>query len=203
MAGGYSYRSVRPNGLVETELTADKMSVTFRTLNYDRWAKNWAEAKNYVERILPLYIQTAKFAAVGLTYSDKFVWRGSTQECNAAAILRSGSEYLCPRVFSANDLWHSHTGSFEKVDAHTKRLTTLNADLIEEQLAPDQARRALSITSVLTDMFNQPGFEPLQSSPGLGIDFVDRHMQELHRLDKVILTNILNPDMVNRIALAG
>lgn len=199
---GYNHFHTRPDGLVDIELTVDRSSLVFRTLNYDRWAANWEQAKKYIAKFLPAYTQTAKLAAIGLNYSDKFVWKGAPETCDAAYVLRKGSDYVSPRIFTAPDLWHSHSGAFGKEDGDTKRLTTVNLDMLDEP-TPEGNRRALAITSVLTDMFNQPGYEPLRLAPDNTLAFIDQRMQELHALNKNILGSILTENMVKRIALFG
>lgn len=199
---GYNHFHSRPDGLVDIELTVDRSSLVFRTLNYDRWAENWKQAKKYIAKFLPAYTQTAKLAAIGLNYSDKFVWKGAPETCDAAYVLRKGSDYVSPRIFTAPDLWHSHSGAFGKEEGNTKRLTTVNLDMLDEP-TPEGNRRALAITSVLTDMFNQPGYEPLRLAPDNTLAFIDQRMQELHALDKKILGSILTENMVKRIALFG
>lgn len=197
---GYVCRRIQPNGSIEAELQVDRTSVTFRTSIYSRWDETWSNAKLYFERIVPIYSLSLTIASIALNYVDKFVWSGPEDECKADYLLRSDSLYISNHILTLNDLWHSHTGAFLKKDEYTKRLLNINLDCLDE--ADIQGtRRVVAITTVLTDMFNQTGYQPSNIGSDMILTHVAGHLNDMHIFDKYLLGRIINAEMCKRIGL--
>lgn len=198
---GKTFRRIGPDGVIESELRVERAAVTFRTTQYTRWDAVWERAKKYFGAIVPIYSSHARISGIGLTYVDKFVWAGAaTGECHPSLLLRPRSRYLCPYVYEAKDLWHNHTGAFLRIDEWTKRLMNINVDHLEEHRS-DEPRRAVAITTVLTDLWNQPGYTSLEEPLNNIDEFIGTRMKQLHDFDKVLLGDIINDEMSKRIAL--
>lgn len=195
---------VKADGAVESELLVGRTFVTFRTSLYTRWSAVWARASRYLSAIAPIYIARSPIAQVGLTFVDKFSWSGPPNECKSNLLLRPDSQYVCPHVYDAEDLWHSHMGMFLRVDDVTKRLINVNVDCVDENSPDDprRVRRVVAITTVLTDLMNQPGYRSLVlSQPRDAIEFVQTRIEQLHMMDKKIVNNVIKDEMSKRIAL--
>lgn len=190
------------DGTVEKELRVERDSVTFRSSLYTRWDAVWLQARKYFEAVVPIYAANAKITGISLNYVDKFKWVGDLAECRTNLLLRLGSKYLCPHIFEAKDFWHSHTGVFIRTDDNTKRLLNINVDYLDE-IRADDVRRVVSITTVLTDLLNQPGYEPSEIAAKDAVEFLGAHMQGLHVFGKKVFGNIINDEMSKRIALIG
>lgn len=199
---GYLYQKTQSDGSVAAELRLDRIAVTFRTTLYTRWDEVWAEARSYIERILPSFVRSAPLAAVSLTYVDKFIWNGPLQAAKPSALLRLDSPYLTPHIFDQENLWHSHTGAFLRYDDQTKRLMNVNINCTDEARAGGVAR-VVTITTVLSDMLNQPGYNASALDPDDVTTFIHTHLNALHDFDKAILRKILTAEMSRRIALEG
>lgn len=199
---GFKLQRMMADGSIEKELRVDPSSITFVTSLYTRWDAIWLQARSYFDALAPIYASHTKIIGVGLNYVDKFEWIGDKTECRADALLRAGSDYLCAQIFKAKDFWHSHTGAFIHADEQTKRLLNVNVDYLDENRADDM-RRVVSVTTVLTDLMNQPGYESLEISAENTAKFLDDHMKELHVFGKEIFGNIINDEMGKRIALIG
>jgi uncharacterized protein (TIGR04255 family) len=197
---GYVFQRFRADGLIEAELRVDKTSIVYRTILYTRWADVWGRAHSYLDRLIPPYANVAQIGALGLNYVDKFIWKGPGSECLPTLLLRSGSPYICPHAFEARDLWHTHTGRFDRVDAITKRLSLVHTDY-RDDLFPSGAQRVVAITSALTDMYNQPGYDPARVTADQALAFVSERIEDLHKTNKRILADIINEEMCKRIAL--
>lgn len=196
------FRRVGPDGTVENELRVEPTSLTFRTSLYTRWDAVWTRTRKYFDAIIPMYVEHAKISGVGLNFIDKFVWVGAISECRPSLLLRPESNYLCPHVHTAKDLWHSHTGAFLRIDSKTKRLLNINVDYIDEN-RPNGLRRVVTITTVLTDFMNQPGYASSEVAAGDASEFFAAHMKQLHKFGKEVFGNIINDEMSKRIALIG
>lgn len=197
---GSVFHRTAPDGTIESELRIERASVTFRTSLYTRWDAVWARARKYFDAMAPKYVAQARISAISLNYVDKFAWIGALTECRPSLLLRPRSSYLCPHVYDAKDLWHSHTGAFLQVGNDTKRLLNINVDYLDEN-RPDGLRRLLTIRTVLTDLINQPGYASLEMAAKDAAKFLDAHMQELHDFGKVLFSDIINDEMSKRIAL--
>ena len=91
---------------------------------------------------------------------------------------------------------------FLRADDRTKRLLNVNVDCLDEFVPQtNENRRVVAITTVLTDMLDQPGFASSDVTEVTAMTELEDRMQTLHILDKDILANIICDEMVRRIAL--
>lgn len=200
-AQGLVLTDTSKEGVITHELRLEHSSITYRTTMYTRWATIWGRASEYFNKFLPLYSLSSSLSAINLNYIDKFIWNGKSNEGDPRTLLRANSKYLTPAVYESNDLWHSHFGAFVKVDPLTKRLVNVNVDFIDENNDLN-ARRAVSISTVLTDIFNQPTYKLLDLKALEEISsFIDQRAQELHTYNKEVLGNIISDEMIKRISL--
>jgi uncharacterized protein (TIGR04255 family) len=190
-----------PDGSIERELRVEQSSMSFRTNVYSRWSAVWELAHKYFSSVMGTYLDSgANLVNVSLNFVDKFVWDGEMKNCNPSLLIKHDSKYVASHVFSRDDLWHSHTGAFDRSDNQTKRLTNVNIDCLDEVVG-FTPRRSVVITTVLTDMFNQPSYDMTSLSQGNGMDFVTSHLEALHNYDKEILREILVAPIAQQIAL--
>lgn len=197
---GIVFNKSRPDGTIENELRLDRSSVTFRTTSYTRWDAIWAVARSYFDAIIPIYVEKADILGIGLNFVDRFPWVGAITECRPRLLLREASKYLCPHLFDTQDLWHSHTGAFLRIDNATKRLLNINAECVDE-IRPDGLRRVVAITTGLTDFMNQPGFTASNITAANAGEFLNARMNQLHAFSKEVFGNVINNEMSKRIAL--
>ena len=200
---GKAFQRVAPNGSIEKALRVEQNSLSFHTSIYTRWMDVWSAARQFFEPLAPLYAAQSQLTQIGLTYIDKFEWFGDLELCDPVVLLRPSSTYLSPNVYSAKDLWHSHTGAFTRTDSQTKRLLNVNVDYVDDNRPDGQLRRVVAITTALTDMLNQPSYEPADVTPDTCVSFVERHMQQLHIVNKEVLGSIITEKMNQRIALTN
>lgn len=190
-----------PDGSIESELRVEQTSLSFRTTRYSRWATIWNTALRYFSVLLGSYIDAgALLTTVSQNFVDKYVWHGDANACDAEKLLRRDSAYIAAQVFNQRDLWHSHTGAFERVNAHTKRLMNINVDCLDE-VVNVESRRVIVITTVLTDLFGQPGYDPIAVTSNDALAFITTQMLALHTENKRILAATITDAMATQIAL--
>ena len=199
---GFVMQRMEPDGTVSSELRLEHSTLFFKTTRYSRWDSVWLQAKKYFSALTPIYAEAVKLSSISINCVDKFVWIGNIADCKPNQLLRAQSGYVSSHVYAADDFWHSHTGAFSRADAQTKRLINVNTDYLDEQV-PTGLRRVVAITTVLTDLLNQPGYEEISVGREVVMGFIDTHMQYLHLLDKKILGDVINDNMSERIALKG
>lgn len=202
-ATGVMLHRSAPDGTIESELRVEQASITFRTTRYSRWSAIWDQAKRYFSAVIGAYLENGSaLVSISINFVDKFVWNGDQKDFDSSLLLSKDSEYIAKHIFSLNDLWHIHTGAFIRSDEQTKRLMNINIDCVDE-FNGLHSRRAISITTVLTDMFNQPGFEPFAVTNDNAMNVISAHLESLHTFDKDILSKTLVESMAKQIALIG
>lgn len=197
---GFSFTRMRPDGSEEIEFQVQRHQISFRTMVYTKWSNVFGQAQKLFDTVLPVFLGHSPITAIAMNYADKFVCLAPLGQCDPRSILRKDSPYLAPRIFEEKDLWHSHSGAFSRPDEQTKRLISVNIDLLTDK-AEDKDRTQVSIASILTDGFNHPGYSPTELTPATGLEFVYRRFEALHALDKVVLGSIITPSVSQRIAL--
>jgi uncharacterized protein (TIGR04255 family) len=200
---GFLLQSLAKDGSIESELRVEPAAVIYRTDKYTRWDEVWLEAKKYLDLMVPIYTSSVSIKAISLNFTDKFIWNGADSNCDPKVVLKTDSDYLCPHIFSSSNLWHSHTGVFIRDDEKTKRLVNVNVECIDEhrEINEGGTRRAIAILTIVTDNFDQDGYEKTDIIPEGHINFIDEHMQSLHVYGKKIFSNIVNDEMCKRINL--
>lgn len=197
---GFARLRAGPDAAIQTEVRIEPTAIRVRTTVYTRWATIWAQIGQYLRTIVGTFVENSKVTSVSLVFVDKFVWNGQADQCKPASLLRAASRHLCPHVFTAPDMWHSHTGAFSYADRHTKRLMNVNVDYLEEP-GLKGPRRVVGIATVLTDMFNQPELEPLHILPGDAFSSLEERLGQLHDVSKDIFADVISDAMCDRIAL--
>lgn len=199
---GHMFNRTSPAGVVEKDLRLDNSSIVLRTSVYSRWAELAADAKGFLEVLLPFYGDPLPIASLGYSVVDKFIWKGPAGQCNPQLLLRPQSKYVCPHIFNEPDMWHSHTGVFLKEDASTKRLLNLNVDCLDEALPSGDTRTVVSIATVVIDSFNQPGYQSSAPLPQVNVAaFIGAKLNSLHSFSKNVFSQTINDAMCHRIAL--
>jgi uncharacterized protein (TIGR04255 family) len=199
---GFVMGRISAKGSIEKEFRVERGSLTFRNLVYTRWAGVSGEAHKYFAAAFAALGGDCSIAAVGLTYIDKFLWNGNLEDSLPSTLLRVDSPYLSPHVVDKRDMWHSHTGSFEKPNSHTKRLLNVNVDCLEEE-HDEKKRRVISITMVLSDGFNQPYHDAVDFRAKDSEKFLAERMDDLHAYSKDVFSQLLNKETKIRIGLIG
>jgi hypothetical protein len=117
------------------------------------------------------------------------------------SLLRPNSGYVVPSVYELNDLWHSYTGHFSKIDEFVKRLTNINVDCLDENIQGGNSRRIVAIGTIITDMLNQPGYTPFAAAASDAMAFFQRQVPALHAANKSTLMGLIDDRMCKRIGL--
>lgn len=199
---GFMLYRTGPDGAPEKELRVERNSITFRTMSYSRWANIWDEAKKYLAPVIPIFLDSNRVTGISLNIFDKFIWHGNKETCRAEYLLSSESKYICHHIFESEDLWHSHTGSFIKINDQTKRLININIDSLDESQDND-SNRIIMIATVLSDLLNQPGYQTFELDQINAVEEIQSKFHELHKFANDSFKNIINTEIGKRIALIG
>ncbi len=200
-SGGTSYRRISPNGTLDTELRIERNTITYLTTSYTRWSPTWEKAKEFIYPLIAAYMQHARIGAITLNYVDKYIWKGAPESFHPDLLIDKKSDLISRNIFNIEDFWHSHTGAFYKINDQVKRLLNFNVDALEEPIQ-GKLHKVIALTTVITDMLDQPGYEILDYNAVNLIEYVDKAMQSMHDFSKVILKGTLTPEVQKVIGLA-
>ncbi len=191
-------------GVVLRELRLDRQALVFRTQAYTRWDAVWAEASNYFAKILPV-LGGSVISAFGLHYIDKFVWHGDPKLCRPGVLFKEDSPYLTKRSLQSEDLWHCHSGQLRSASNVLKRLEVVDIDCSDEPVGTvagqPTMRRAIRISTAITDRFNEAGYEFGRVECSEAIAVVNESFQLLHVELKRVFQDILSEKYANRVGM--
>lgn len=199
----FIFDRLMPDGTPAWRVTVAANHIAVGCTEYTRWGAVWKNSRRMLRTFIEAYKDQTTISAFGLMYFDRFIWEGAPDSFRADHLFRRNSIQLPGRVFSLEDLWHVHEGSFESFNnpSDHKRLTILNVDIVDETKPGESPAR---ITKIVTTIRNTLS-EPLDLTNDLFVDgnkgLCDRHMDALHDASKQSLGDLLLEDVSERISL--
>ena len=200
---GLSFAHLRPDGLPAWQLRFDQGSISVLCTRYIRWERAWKTARRYLGKALELVAGEGRGRKV-TTAMLQFARRFETAESgyDLATLLNAG-HHLPPAAFGLGPVWHNNMGWFDKVDALGDLLHNLN--IASNRLPrPDAATLEDVITIGITHI------QELRLLPGIGLadvpqllHMLDRAMDVLHALNEALITDMIAPNMADRLGLAA
>ncbi len=200
---GFVKSRVAPNGAILVQMMIESQGINFQTTEYSRWHEVWQECSKYLAVVVEAFLEFENVLhplSISLNYVDKFIWMGNIQDCQPSQLLLVDSPYVCKQVYEKNDLWHSHTGEFHRIDDYSKRLVNLNIDCLDEVIDGHE-RRVIRMTTVLSNIFNQPSFKPKELPAHLILETLKNEFDLLHLKSKEFFMQTIAKSMCDRVAL--
>jgi hypothetical protein len=189
-----------PSAQIAEQLRVDQGAVVYRTWQYVSWKWQFERMRNLMAPALERAKSAVAFASIRLEYLDRFQFRGDATVADPKQLLRVDCPLIAPHVFSARDLWHSHTGSFLTTVDHYKRLQQVMIDAIDEPYPPQERVppvRWVNITTALEDRLTPP----LTADQEIDITAIFQTLDTLHVSLKDILSSIITEKLAKRICL--
>lgn len=198
---GLSYESLMKDGEVEFGLRFEESRILFLSGKYTAWNDVWPIAEKHLNEAICLVNDAMTVTSFAVEYVDLFRATGSYNDFDSSKILRKDSRFIPNHIFDRSENFHFHTGYFEMIEtpAPHRCLTRINADLRDN----NDGLPARDLTIVL---YHQ--VLPIPAARG-GSDALPKEIlnkgldnfEDLHRLDKSVLAEIINDDMCNQIGL--
>ena len=201
MSSGLAIYNFTDDDDIVEQISMTRDALNFRTFRYIRWNPFIERAMALLNELLPLMTSKSEYASTQLEYVDRFECRCGDDVLPAKEILRDNSPYIPPLSQSADDLWHSYCGRFERLDERTRRLINVRLDYNEDG-AEASKTRVLNIVTMLMDTINQDGFEPTDRR-SINMEFIQKAANSQHVTLKDILRSIISQEAVERIGLTG
>ena len=172
-------------------------AILYINQQYTRWVEISGMARTLLKAALQA-VHGAQVQAFGLEYYDRFTAPASIAPPDVNGLLRKTSQYLVPRVFEIPGPWHSHHGSLRDDDSspcpHSKN-DNINIDLVREQTPADLY--AVNLLLRHRRILAAP------VSVGDASDLFDKFMDEMHGADKIVMQDLLTPEIAEAIGLGG
>ena len=194
--GGILFQRFKASGLPEKVLRIGHDHISYHCFEYTRWNEVWSAAKNFL-KAASSFIDDVKIAIVALNVRDRFDFKGSVKDFNPANFFIKDSPYLVQNVFNIRELWHCHHGYFEKVT-----IPYIDRELLVTNISTETAANKelnIRINCFFEARINPPGVrtEELFHDD----DLIKKIMADLHHKNKVMLTQIIKPEIAEKISL--
>lgn len=168
------------------------IAVTCRS--YSRWDTIWPQAKEYLSKMLTLFVDKVQIGSITLEYVDEFLIQDISSDWKKD-LFNNTTRFLTTNVFDVEDFWHSYHGYFSKStnDHIVKVLNTINIEYIEEE--PKSLHKIIIRTQ----------HRSLTENIIIDAQFLDtifsKAIDDSHQANKEIFVNLLSADMQKRITL--
>jgi uncharacterized protein (TIGR04255 family) len=172
--------------------------ITVHCFSYSRWDHVWGEARTYIQRLL-LQPEGAsdRLVTVGLRYIDQFNWIGRIEQFESVKLLRPNKHLAS---FSNGPRWHCHTGWFDE-NVVPEVLNQLNINSVVPAAGEPQVPM-ISIEHVQL-IRSQPKSNLGPYLQATGSSALDELIARLHDSNKVVMLELLQPDIAKRINLSS
>lgn len=197
---GLLFQRVRADGSMEEELTLERTAVTYRTNAYQRWDDITRLLK---EVLCPVAAALAeddvrRTSVIEFRCIDRFSADNET-ETPLSKLVRLGTPHIPSGALSRTSMLHSHGGWFQDQTHAGRVLININVDITD---SPDSVRTA-SILQVISAQAAAIGEYFSMEGDFRMTENALRVFDQLHALDKKLLSEILTDDLQDRINLMG
>lgn len=185
-----------------TGLLVTPQSVQFQTARYVRWAPFIGQFEDLAFPLIRRFAESVSLMQLQLDYLDTFLWDGTWDDFRSQDLLIADSGFISPVASRASRQWHTHSGWFEDVTEHFRRLVVANIDVVDRLRSGETPGVGPAIT--ITTLMREDAFSPLgepEPEEGLPIDESLHRLQDLHSRLKMLLQSIIKPEMADRVGL--
>ncbi|UPJ49891.1 TIGR04255 family protein [Bradyrhizobium sp. 200] len=183
--------------IIMEALSVARSEITYQTSAYTRWASFFERLSALASTPLSLALDAVRPANVRLEYKDMFRFEGDDAPL-ANGLLRQESALITPHAFTQPELWHSHTGMFERSDSSDRRLVQVNVDANEQHQADGKTIRIISIVTAIQENF----FPTREESSWPDAHALIEMFGQMHIRSTDIFRSIITDEMAKRIGLS-
>lgn len=189
---------VRPSashvGGVAKALNISRQNCLAVISEYSRWSSVWTEVNNWFSLVLPHILPGRPVTTFGLQYTDLFQWKADPTLLEVKEVLSEKSKFLSPNIFEVRNLWHSHHGYLDRRESPTPHvlLENINVSMLE-----NGGQRSIQVITSHRATLTAPLWGN-SVSEGLM-----QFMPDLHERNKVIMKDLLMPDVQAMIKLSS
>ncbi|GEM_PF-4582771 len=174
-----------------------KQSLRYEDFGYVRWAPFKSRAEKLLKDAAERFASVSSLNNISSEYTDVFVSL-PTANADVSEVIDMNSPYVAAGSFQKTDSWHCHSGWFEPIDDHSRRLINVNID-IAENIHDGHPHRQVRIK---TQTFDRFGEGPSSAAPDdISWDRMNAHLESAHVRLKDLLKDILTAEAAAAISL--
>jgi uncharacterized protein (TIGR04255 family) len=192
---------LRPDGTPTWVLRFSEAEVVVECSRYTRFDRVWGAAYKYLTSAIELlrsHEPSQSVPSIALQVVDKF--QAPAEPYDLRKLFRP-NRFLPSVIFEQSPVWHNHAGWFQSVGGHNS-LQRLNCDARregKEEIPVMQRTVFISITH--TQQLRYRTGKPI-NEPGLPHS-LDQGMRSMHGMNKLVMVELLDAAVRNRIGLNG
>jgi len=176
--------------------------LTMHFMKYGGWNATRDDGLEYISTILRhLDLESNALQQFSLRYIDRFTFDGAPDDAKASDLISAASSFVTKQCFDVGPLWHCHSGWFKPL-GNSRILNQLNID--SGTIGSASTATVTIDHNLIFQMgrsYNNKVASFLSSSGGEGEGF-KATLNDLHDMNHAVLSDILLPDMSQRIGLA-
>ena len=175
-----------------------KRAITYQSTTYTRWAVYSERMNELFGAALDVSLGAVRPAVLRLEYKDSFRYDGEGEPL-VGGFLKDDLPLIAKHVFDKTDLWHSHTGFFEKSDKSAQRLVQINLDS-NNVIDVAQGRKASRLVNIMTAV--QENFDAWpEDSEVTGRELLGI-FESMHQRCTDVFREVVSPETAKRIGLS-
>lgn len=125
ISSGINLSCFSESGEVKWKLEINEAQIVITCKVYDRWAKVWGKAQQYLQAVLDvLDLNNLEVNVLALQYVDRFIEKIDTYDISN--VFNVETKYITTNALDAGTLWHIHQGWFEEYEHSNNLLNVLN-----------------------------------------------------------------------------
>jgi len=177
-------------------ISIGRQVITYQSTTYTRWAAYSERLNELFGAALDVSLGAVRPAVLRLEYKDSFRFDGAGEPL-VSGFLKDVSPLIAKHVFDKTDLWHSHTGFFEKSDRSDQRLIQINLDANNVvHVAQRETARLVNIMTAVQENFHAwPEDKEITAGELLGI------FESMHQRCTEVFREVVSPETAKRIGL--
>ncbi len=195
---GFERSRITGNGQPARILRLADNLLSVSILDYESWEIARRDSITYMLTVMShLPLDANPIMAANLQFINRYAFSGDLGAANASLLFQDDNKYIAERCFTAGPLWHCHTGWFDDAHGCGRVLNHLNVASTVVDQCP-----TITIDHNAVFQLNAPRqstdalLKPLDENAGF-----DAILDQLHDRSKMILCDLLTPEMSIKIGL--
>ncbi len=200
--GGFEMSRKKGDGKPSQMLRQMNDVLTANFMVYEQWEDTFPKAVQFLRRGVGL-LDLAAVPASGfsLRYIDRFTFDGPNDRATADGLFKRDTSHLTDHCFDVGQLWHCYTGWFDSFKGAEKDGRVLN-QLNIQSADIDEAPGVLIDHNAIFQYAAPRQSEKALFEPGdAGKVSIEQGLDMMHKNNKVILNNLLLPEILKKIGL--
>jgi uncharacterized protein (TIGR04255 family) len=178
-------------GLPAEALEVRQDSISYESKQYDSWPRFLS---NVVDVVLPIgtdFFKLTDISSVSLEYFDRYIFDGRPELATPGSLLNNLAGRLHSDAISGKEIWHIHRGWFE-TEKKFRYLVNQNFKATNGKVNNSETVRSIEVFTKVEAQLG-PNFTDF--------GMINEYLDDMHDRSKVLVSEILNDEMVEKVGL--